>query len=167
MSKAPPFALAVVLFAGPAHFMPHTALAQDAAETAVIVSGSAQTGAAQKSLGRSVGSGIGNAANAVGSTNAARTTRRAAPSTYRAAPRGSGGSVPAGVDPLANSDAATYALDNGATIKVSGGFRPATGAHCQRNCPTPAQAAPAQAEPVKPAPVTPVTPEATGPDPQH
>lgn len=112
------------------------ALAQDAAETAIILSGTAQTGSAQRSLGQAVGGSVGNAANAVGGVRSSSRQPSTAPARPNSARR-SQGAIPAGVDPLANTDAATYALDNGATIKVSGRFNPATSAQCERNCPAP------------------------------
>lgn len=112
------------------------ALAQDAAESAIILSGTAQTGSAQRSLGRAVSGSVGNAANAVGGVRSTSRQPSTAPARRNSAQR-SQGAIPAGVDPLANTDAATYALDNGATIKVSGRFNPATSAQCERNCPAP------------------------------
>lgn len=111
-------------------------MAQDAAETAIILSGTAQTGSAQRSLGRAVSGSVGNAANAVGGTQSASRQRSTAPARRNSAQR-SQGAIPAGVDPLANTDAASYALDNGATIKVSGRFNPTGSTRCERNCPTP------------------------------
>ena len=114
------------------------ALAQDAAESAIILSGTAQTGSAQRSLGRAVGGSVGNAANAVGGVRSTSRQPSTAPARRNSVQR-SQSAIPAGVDPLANTDAATYALDNGATIKVSGRFNPATSAQCERNCPAPPQ----------------------------
>ena len=127
--------LTLVLTAGSALVAAKPAVAQDAAESAVILSGSAQTGSAQRSLGRTISGSIGNAANAVGSTARASRSRGTAPRPSRASSRKVGGSIPANVDALANTDAATYTLDNGATIKVSGRFNPSATSHCQRNCP--------------------------------
>ncbi len=135
MSRTRMLSLAAVLTAGSAPIAATAALAQDAAETAVILSGSAQTGSAQRSLGRTISGSIGNAANAVGSTVRASRSRTAAQRNSRASSRHVGGSIPAGVDPLASTDAATYTLDNGATIRVSGRFNPSASSHCQKNCP--------------------------------
>ncbi len=131
-------AAAAVVAAGLSFDVP--ARAQDAAESAVILSGTAQTGGAQRSLGRSISGSIGNAANTIGSTaRPARRPRAAAAAPRRTSNRRGTVSIPANVDALANTDAATYALDNGATIRVSGRFNPAASAHCQRNCPAPPQ----------------------------
>ena len=135
MSRTRMLSLAAPLAAGSALIAATPALAQDAAETAVILSGSAQTGSAQRSLGRTITGGIGNAANAVGSTARASRSRNAAPRNWPATTRHLRGSVPANVDPLANTDAATYTLDNGATIRVSGRFNPSASSQCQQNCP--------------------------------
>lgn len=134
MSRTLTLSLCTILMAGVGLASP--SLAQDAAESAVILSGTAQTGAAQRSLGRSVSSSMGNAANAVAAAQSARIQRPPSQSRARSV-RGYGGSIPANVDPLANTDAAIYALDNGATIKVSGTFNPGAAAHCERNCPAP------------------------------
>lgn len=105
---------------------PLPAAAQDAAETAVILSGTGQTqGRAQRSLGQSIARGMGAAADAVAATTRARTPTR----TQRQQARQSGGggkfaiALPADVDPLERTDAPVYALANGATIRVSGGLR--------------------------------------------
>ena len=136
MSRTRMLSLAAVLIAGSAPIAATPACAQDAAETAVILSGSAQTGSAQRSLGRTISGSIGNAANAVDSTaRASRSPPNAAPRNRRTSARHVGGSIPAGVDPLASTDAATYTLDNGATIRVSGRFNPSASSHCQQNCP--------------------------------
>lgn len=101
--------------------MTGAAAAQDAAETAIILSGTgqAQTRAA-KSLGSSAAGGIGRAANAVSITQSQRSSPR------RARSRKSGHfsiALPADVDPLEGTDAPSYLLENGSTIRVSGGLR--------------------------------------------
>lgn len=97
------------------------AAAQDAAETAVILSGS---GAAQSRAGGAMGSAISGAMNrAAGNISGTASPRQ----SHRKKARGSaavGGEVPAGVDPLEGSDAETLTTDTGATVSVSGGFRP-------------------------------------------
>ncbi|ARU15368.1 hypothetical protein A9D14_03205 [Croceicoccus marinus] len=126
--------LAALLTTASAPIAATAAFAQGAAETAVILSGSAQTGSAQRSLGRTISGSVGNAAHAVGSTARVSRWRNAAQRNSRASSHNIGGSIPAGVDPLANTDAATYTLDNGATIRVSGRFNPSASSQCQRNC---------------------------------
>jgi hypothetical protein len=81
---------------------------------------------------------MGNAANAIAATNRAH----AQPSSYRyqpRRPRKAGGfaiALPADVDPLETTDAPTYVLGNGASIRVSGGLRqPAQPAACTTACP--------------------------------
>ena len=115
-------ATAVVLAAGVA--------AQDAAETAVILSTTGpSTGGASRSLGQNITQGIGGAAAAVAATNNARRSGNGA----RPATRG-GNTIAATGDPLEDTDASTYRLGNGATIRVSGGMRPATGTVCVEHC---------------------------------
>ena len=126
---------------------PHAPVAaQDAAETAIILSGTGQgQGRAARSMGQSVARNMGNAANAVPVS-----PRRSQPRAHRAhGPRGSKAgkfaiALPADVDPLENTDAPTYALANGASIRVSGGLRgplskqsrtPTSASDCGPNCP--------------------------------
>jgi hypothetical protein len=96
------------------------ALAQDAAETAIILSG---TGAAQgkssRSLGSAAASSMGRAANAI------RPDARPAPVLRSSSRRDQQMMTLAGdVDALENTDAPTYELSNGASIRVSGRLRP-------------------------------------------
>ena len=116
------------------HFLAFTAAttfavplaAQDAAETAIILSGTGQAqGKAQKSLGSSISRSMGNAANAVAAANRSRVQ----PSSVTTHPRRTRGGanfaipLPADVDPLERTDAPSYVLGNGSTIRVSGGLR--------------------------------------------
>lgn len=135
-----------VLLATIAGSLPVVVAAQDAAETAIILSGTGQAqGRAQRSLGQSISASMGNAANAVAATNRARSQ---AP-TYRPRARHSGKTgnfaiaLPGDVDPLERTDAPSYALANGASIRVSGGLRrspplvtePDAAARCSGPCP--------------------------------
>ena len=106
------------------------ALAQDAAETAIILSG---TGAAQGKASRSLGSA---AANSMGAAaNAVRPVARAAP-VIRGSSRRDQQVVmlPGDVDALENTDAPTYELANGASIRVSGRLRPQAETVCDYAC---------------------------------
>ena len=107
--------------------LPGPLIAQDAAETAIILStGTAQV-RAQRSLGNSIARSMGNAANAVAATTSTRSQARTHRRTARRTARGAGKfaiALPADVDPLENTDAPSYELANGATIRVSGGLRP-------------------------------------------
>lgn len=117
------------------------AQAQAAAESAAILSGSAQTGAAQRSLGGSIARSINGASRAISAQRGA--AQGSAPN--RAAPRGVtvGHSLPAGVDPLQGTDAATYTVgSSGASIRTSGRINTAGGTVCTKNCPAPSQPAP-------------------------
>ncbi|MGX7953730.1 hypothetical protein ACWPM1_14355 [Tsuneonella sp. HG249] len=136
----------VITLAAIAGSTPVAVAAQDAAETAVILSGTGQAqGRAQRSLGQSISASMGNAANAVAATNRARSQ---AP-TYRPRARGSGKAgnfaiaLPGDVDPLDRTDAPSYELANGASIRVSGGLRrplplqevPEAAGECEGGCP--------------------------------
>lgn len=132
-----------VLLAGPSLAMTATsAHAQAAAESAAILSGSAQTGAAQRSLGGSIARSVNAASRQIGAQRGA--PRASAPA--RTAPRGGvtlGHSLPAGVDPLQGTDAATYTVGgSGASIRTSGRINAAAGTVCTKNCPTAARGQP-------------------------
>jgi hypothetical protein len=94
-------------------------LAQDAAETAIILSGTgAAQGKASRSLGSAAASSMGTAANAI------RPDARPAPANRRSGRRDQQVITLAGdVDALENTDAPTYELANGASIRVSGRLR--------------------------------------------
>lgn len=110
---------------------PQSASAQDAAETAVILSGSSGQGKAANSLGNAVRGSVNSAANAVRSTpannrrNATRRNRRGAPVQVQTLPTN---------DPLENTDATRFTTGSGATISVSGSMRPSASARCVENC---------------------------------
>ena len=107
------------------------AFAQDAAETAIILSGS---GAAQGKAARSLGSA---AANSMGAAaNAVRPIARPAPVIRRSSRRDQQVITLAGdVDALENTDAPTYELANGASIRVSGRLRTQAATVCDDACP--------------------------------
>ena len=111
------------------------AAAQDAAETAAVLSGSSQTGKASRSLGDAVAGSIGSATQQLRNQNARRTTTRARTRSTRQ------GSAPvqtlASGDPLENTDAAAYKVSSGATIRVSGRLNPSSAAKCSQNCAEP------------------------------
>ena len=113
-----------------------TAQAQVAAEEAVILSGSAGQGKAARSLGGAIRGSLNRASDAVAAAN--RGSVRVEGNRQR---RSSGGRqakvqgvVPRGVDPLQGTDAPAYALESGATIKVTGGFTPSATTRCTVNC---------------------------------
>ena len=114
------------------------ALAQDAAETAVILSGAGQpAGRASRSLGSAISGSI-NAASAQ-----IRSVRNAEPTTGGHQPRTAGDAraitsdqaIASDIDMLEGTDAPTYRLGNGASIRVSGTFIQDPGTMCSRNCP--------------------------------
>lgn len=118
-----------------------SAAAQDAAETAVILSGSSGHGKASNSLGNAVRGSINSAASAVRSApkrSNANTSRRNAhrgPVQIQTIPSN---------DPLEDTDASRFTTSSGATISVSGRMRPSASARCVENCATPDQASEAQ-----------------------
>lgn len=105
--------------------------AQDAAETAAILSGTSGQAGAQRQMGANISRSINSAANAV------------APQRTRPRARHSGGSsggvtvghpLPTG-DPLEGSDATTYKLGNGSGITTTGRINTAPGTVCVKDCP--------------------------------
>ena len=106
------------------------ALAQDAAETAIILSGTgAAQGKASRSLGSAAASSMGAAANAI------RPVARPAPVIRRSGRRTKQVTMlPGDVDALENTDAPTYELANGASIRVSGRLRTQAATVCDDAC---------------------------------
>jgi hypothetical protein len=120
------FLLAVSAIGLAASPMTGAASAQDAAETAIILSGTGQGQArAAKSLGSSAAGGIGGAANAVSITRPQGSSPRRTGSRLSRSRQGGHFSIalPADVDSLEGTDAPAYLLNNGSTIRVSGGLR--------------------------------------------
>jgi hypothetical protein len=112
------------------------AIAQDAAESAILLggSGTAQT-RAQRSLGSAAASSIGRASGAINASPGAVTMR-----SHHARRRHSGAKgipvvVPQGGDPLRGTDAPVYRLENGATLRISGGLQSTAAATCVSGCP--------------------------------
>jgi hypothetical protein len=109
------------------------ASAQAAAETAVILSGTGQaTGSASRSLGSAISGSI-NAASA--QIQAARNGGSVANGGGRRRASGVAYAIPADVDMLEGTDAPTYRLGNGATIRVSGTFVQGAETSCAKDCP--------------------------------
>ncbi len=110
------------------------ASAQAAAETAVILSGTGQaTGSASRSLGSAISGSI-NAASA--QIQAARNGGSVANGGGRRRASGYAAyAIPADVDMLEGTDAPTYRLGNGATIRVSGTFVQGAETSCAKDCP--------------------------------
>lgn len=128
------------------------ASAQDAAETAVILSG---TGAGQAQASHALGDSISNSINSA--ADVVRSSQRGGSSGGARARRGnSGGSRNGSIvigtgDPLEGTDASSYTLGNGTGIKVSGRLRPSMATRCEKNCDTSegAGAAPAEEQPTE------------------
>jgi hypothetical protein len=124
--------LTLTLFAATlAGAIPATAMAQDAAETAVIMSGTAGQAKANRSLGSAVSKSINSATSIVQSSTPKRSR---APAPRRRSNTRSVVSVIGTGDALEGTDASAYQVDSGATIKVSGGFRPSAATRCTDNC---------------------------------
>lgn len=142
----------IVIIAALSLALPATASAQDAAETAVILSTvSPGQGAAARNMGNSISGALGSASGAIASTRAqARPASGAVQvqQVLRAPVR------PTDNDPLEGTDAAQYRLASGATIRVSGGMRPSAGTRCIENCEAPAEAGVGQEQETAPAETT-------------
>ena len=110
---------------------PVSLAAQDAAETAVILSGSSGQGKAANSLGNAVRGSVNSAADAIRAAGRqptrsnARTRNRRGPVQIQTIPSN---------DPLENTDASRFQTRSGATISVSGRMRPSAAARCVENC---------------------------------
>lgn len=116
------------------------ALAQDAAESAAILSGTRGTGRVSRDAGEATRGAIGGAADAINATRQRRTSRtptRRTNVTRRGSSQRSGGLRVTVGDALERTDAPDYQLSNGSRIRVSGTFVPATGTQCVTNCETP------------------------------
>ncbi|WP_338244053.1 hypothetical protein [Aurantiacibacter hainanensis] len=121
-------------------FAAQPCLAQDAAESAVILSGTGErTGAAARSVGEATAGAINSAAGAINQTR-----RGGAASPARSA-AGASGSASAGysvgytiaagnVDPLEYFRVPTFKLGNGSELRVSGTLVPMAPTVCIRDC---------------------------------
>lgn len=140
MMRRTTLSLAFVALAAPSTLLlpSGAAFAQDAAESAILLGGSGTAQArAQRSLGSAIARSMGGAANAI------RATSRAMPvhARHNARRERTAIAIPGHVDPLEGTDAPTYRLENGASIRVSGGLRPGPQAACASGCPVQAPAA--------------------------
>ena len=107
------------------------AFGQVAAETGQVLSGVGQQSGAVRSLGSAISRSVNGAGNTVRSRpNASRSGNR-----NRAGEHHDAESIPANVDSLGHTDAPTYRLSSGATIKVSGGLLQSSGTTCVNDCP--------------------------------
>ena len=126
------FALVAAVSAGLA--VPGSLAAQDAAETAVILSGSSGQSKAANSLGNAVRGSVNSAADAIRAVP--RNSSRAAPKrNNRRGPVQIQTAIPTN-DPLEKTDATRFQTGSGATISVSGRMRPSASARCVENCGT-------------------------------
>lgn len=128
-----PFALGaiVIMSAG-------SVQAQDAAETAVILSGAP----AQQSGARSLGDAISGAMGQVGEEIRASRTNGGTPASIPTRRGGAGSTTayfpmggPVEADALAHAEVATYRLENGVRMRISGIFLPAPATVCEAYCP--------------------------------
>lgn len=114
--------------------------AQDAAESAVILSGTGErTGAAARSLGANSAGAIDRATNALretrsGGANRSRRGRGAAASQSPAAAVSTSHRVYYSGDPLEFMDVPTYRLSNGQSLRLSGSFIAIPPTECVKNC---------------------------------
>lgn len=122
---------AAMLSAGGVH-------AQDAAETAVILSGTP----AQQSGARSLGDAISGAMGQVGEEIRASRGNSGVPASMPSRRGGAGATSahfpmggPVEADALAHAEVATYRLENGVRMRVSGIFLPSETTVCEAYCP--------------------------------
>jgi hypothetical protein len=112
--------------------------AQDAAESAVIYSGTSQgVGASSRSLGGAAAGAIGRATEAIrasrppnGNGSSARATRQGGGARHSSVVY----AIASNVDPLEYYAVPTYRLGNGRTLRVSGTLYPAPPTVCVLNC---------------------------------
>ncbi|MCB2067040.1 MAG: hypothetical protein KDE15_10430 [Erythrobacter sp.] len=118
------------------------AMAQDAAESAAILSGTgARTGAAAGRLGTASRDALGGAAGVIAATNSQRSGSQSARQSRRSnGGANSDGGVAAGlyvagnIDALQLTDAPFFRLADGSILRMSGSFVPSPGTTCERNC---------------------------------
>jgi hypothetical protein len=118
------------------------ALAQDAAETATILSGTGQgTGSASRSMGSAVSGSINGAASQIRATQGGG---NGGGGGRNSTARMGNYAIEASGDALEGTDAPSYTTGSGASIRVSGKLRQPAAATCTENCPAdPAPVAPA------------------------
>lgn len=109
------------------------AVAQEAAESAVLNAGTAQGAGAERSLGNAIGRSLRSAGNFIGSLGGTQQGRASAPT--RSASYHSSYTIPGGIDPLAGTDAPTYRLATGSVMRVTSGLQPSATTICIANCP--------------------------------
>lgn len=132
-------ALFTFAIAAAAAAMPSGVSAQVAAEEGVILSGSSGTGRASSSLGSAVSGSINSAAEIVsGAVPSNQPGARQRKSNRRS---GSGHATTyalrklSNVNALEHTDAATYRLESGVLLRVSGVFHPTDLTTCVNYCP--------------------------------
>lgn len=116
-----------------AAFASTTAMAQDAAESAAVMAATGpSTANAQRSLGNAVSNSLNGAASVIRRSGAggASPARRSNNGAVRVSRQG----LPAGVDALEGTDASTYELSNGVTLKLSGRMNASAQARCVKEC---------------------------------
>jgi hypothetical protein len=106
------------------------ALAQVAAESAILTGGVSSQGRAARSLGSAISGSFNRAADSIRSP---RTTPRGTHAD-RSHAVVQGNALPEGGNDLKDTDAATYQTGNSAAISVSGRFISSEGTACVENC---------------------------------
>lgn len=106
------------------------ASAQEAAETAQVLSGLSSQGHAAHSLGAAIAGSINGAANRIGSPPNARHVAARGGSQ----PTEQGGVLPRGGNDLKDTGAPTYRTAGAGAITVSGPFIRSEGTSCVENC---------------------------------
>lgn len=109
------------------------ASAQAAAETATILSATGQgTGRASRSLGSAVAGSISNAASQIRATWSDGGGGSGLGGSH---PVRGGYEIAVGGDALEGTDAPTYQMSSGASIRTTGNLRRPAAAPCSQNCP--------------------------------
>jgi hypothetical protein len=109
-------------------------LAQDAAETAIILGGSGHSAAGAGGLSDAISKSFNHASAAIGGSGARSVSHR--PATTSARPRAAHAmAIMTGPsDPFAGIHAPVYKMSNGVSISASGGLTPEPGLRCVRDC---------------------------------
>ena len=108
------------------------ASSQEAAETAQILAG---VGQGQAGSSRSLGSSVSRSLNGARAAIRSGTKSGGRPGGRQPDNARTQEHIPANVDSLSHTDAPTYRLESGATIKVSRGLLRSVGTTCVKDCP--------------------------------
>lgn len=111
------------------------AVAQDAAETAIILGGVGHAQRGASSLGAAISQSFNNAGNAFRAPSARTVSHRPVSAAARSRAAHAVPVVEESGDPFEGTNAPIYRLGNGASISASGGLTPEPNVRCVRDCP--------------------------------